>query len=99
MRAGVSTWSSGVLHCLSAEGGAIQALGDQMNVRGAPSWSPDGKWLAAGGSPQDGPGLFKIPIDGGAPVRLTRGAAMNPIWSPDGGLIVYAGPNVSAFAP
>jgi Tol biopolymer transport system component len=87
------------LHVLSAEGGAIQALGDQMNVRGAPSWSPDGKWLAAGGSPQDGPGLFKIPIDGGAPVRLTRGAAMNPIWSPDGGLIVYAGPNVSAFAP
>ena len=32
-------------------------------------------------------------------MRLTRGAAMNPVWSPDGGLIVYAGPNVSAFAP
>jgi Tol biopolymer transport system component len=33
------------------------------------------------------------------PIRLTTGAAVNPVWSPDGKLIVYAGPNVSAFAP
>jgi len=35
--------------------------------------------------------LFKIPVDGGAPVRLVHGKADNPIWSPDGSLIVYAG--------
>jgi Tol biopolymer transport system component len=35
--------------------------------------------------------LFKIPVDGGAPVRLVTGKADNPIWSPDGNLIVYAG--------
>ena len=48
------------LHVLSAEGGAVQALGDQIDVRGAPSWSPDGKWLVAGGSEPDGPGLFSF---------------------------------------
>ena len=33
-----------------------------------------------------------IPVDGGAPVRLVRGEARNPVWSPNGDLIVYAMP-------
>lgn len=52
----------------------------------APSWSPDGQWLAyttwddtAGGH------LWKIPTRGGAPIRLTTTAEyLNPVWSPDG---------------
>jgi Tol biopolymer transport system component len=36
-------------------------------------------------------GHFKIPLDGGSPVRLASGSALNPVWSPDGSLIVYAG--------
>ena len=35
-----------------------------------------------------GPGLFKIPAKGGAPVTLVSGQAYNPVWSPDGQLIV-----------
>jgi hypothetical protein len=39
-----------------------------------------------------GSGLFKIPLEEGpTPVRLVSGEAMNPVWSPDGGLIVYGG--------
>jgi Tol biopolymer transport system component len=34
--------------------------------------------------------LFRIPVDGGATVRLVAGEAVNPVWSPDGKLIVYA---------
>jgi Tol biopolymer transport system component len=30
-------------------------------------------------------------VDGGDPVRLVSGRAWNPVWSPDGRLIVYAG--------
>jgi Tol biopolymer transport system component len=30
-------------------------------------------------------------VDGGAPIRLVTGQAVNPVWSPDGNLIVYAG--------
>ena len=88
------------LHILAAEGGgAVQALAADIDVRGAPSWSPDGKWLVTGGSRTDGSGLFKIPVDGGSPVLLAKGSAINPVWSPDGLLIVYAGANVSAFLP
>ena len=39
-----------------------------------------------------GSGLFKIPVDGSAPVRLVSGQVVNPVWSPDGTLIVYGGP-------
>ncbi len=42
--------------------------------------------------------MFKIPVDGGAPVRLVTGPALNPVWSPDGTLIVYAGPLVTGRA-
>ena len=68
-------------------------------MAGAASWSPDGKWILTGGSDAKGPGLFKIPIDGGAPGRLVTGQALDPIWSPDGQLIVYAGANVGSQAP
>ena len=44
-----------------------------------------------GGSDAQGPALFKIPVDGGVPVRLVEGKWVNPVWSPDGNLIVYAG--------
>src|SRR5262249_33554039 len=54
-------------------------------------WSPDGSWIVTGGSDTRGPGLFKIPVDGSAPIRLLSGQATNPVWSPDGNLIVYAG--------
>ncbi|SPE41615.1 hypothetical protein SBA3_4470002 [Candidatus Sulfopaludibacter sp. SbA3] len=33
------------------------------------------------------------------PVRLTTGEASNPVWSPAGNLIVYAGANVGFFCP
>ncbi len=62
-------------------------------------WSPDGKWIVAGGIDDRGPGLFKIPLDHGAPVRLVAGTALDPVWSPSGDLIVYTGANVSVDAP
>ena len=33
--------------------------------RGTADWSPDGAWIVTGGSDAQGPGLFKIPVDGG----------------------------------
>src|SRR5262249_20831873 len=46
-----------------------------------------------------GLGLFKIPVGGGAPIRLASGASSNPVWSPDGKLIIYTGANVAILAP
>jgi Tol biopolymer transport system component len=70
-----------------------------IDVASAVAWSPDGRWVAAGGSDRQGPGLFKIPVEGGEPVRLAKGLASNPVWSPDGSVIVYTGPVVGISGP
>jgi Tol biopolymer transport system component/DNA-binding winged helix-turn-helix (wHTH) protein len=87
------------LHILSADGAEFQPLTDAIDVRGGPCWSPDGKWIVIGGDDASGPGLFKIPVEGGAYIRLPAQPGLNPVWSPDGKRIVYAGRTMSRFAP
>ena len=86
------------LHVLSTDGAEINLLSDAIDNAGAASWSPDGKWILTGGSDAAGAGLFKIAIDGGVPEKLVTGQALDPVWSPAGDLIVYAGPNVGSQA-
>jgi Tol biopolymer transport system component len=87
------------LHVLSSDGAELQPIAEGIDVQGTSCWSPDDRWIVTGGSDVAGPGLFKVPLDGGSPVRLVGGQALNPVWSPDGSLIVYAGTNVRTFAP
>ena len=84
---------------VAADGAESRTLGESIDVRGTADWSPDGAWVVTGGIDEKGPGLFKIPVDGGAPERLASGQASDPVWSSDGNLILYAGPNVAAQAP
>ena len=87
------------LHVLAADGGDLHTLADSLTVQGGASWSPDGKWIVVGGIEAGHAGLYKVPVEGGPPVRLLEGPALNPVWSPDGDLIAYVGANVSAYAP
>ena len=91
------------LMIMSADGTGARTLAD-IDVLGeadqsTADWSPDGKWIVTAGSSQDGRGLFKIPVDGGNPVRLVSGEAVNPAWSPDDSLIVYSGTIVAGKVP
>jgi len=87
------------LRVLSADGGDLQSLAESIDIDGSVCWSPDGKWIVTGGIDDSGPGLFRIPLDHGAPVRVIAGVARDPVWSPSGDLIVYTGANVSVDAP
>jgi Tol biopolymer transport system component len=92
------------LAIMSADGTSVRSVASGVDIDGAPGaaavdWSPDGAWIVAGGRDQQGPALFKIPVNGGEPVRLVEGNAVNPVWSPDGTLIVYAGPFVEGQVP
>jgi len=79
------------LTLVSADGLERHAIAASIDVRGIASWSPDGNWIAVGGRDDRGPGLFKIPVAGGEPVRLVSGPAIDPVWSPDGKVIAYGG--------
>jgi Tol biopolymer transport system component len=87
------------LTVMSADGTNARTLAASITIQGSggqgsADWSRDGAWIVAAGTDATGPGLFKIPVDGGAPVRLVSGQVVNPVWSPDGSLIVYGGPVV-----
>jgi hypothetical protein len=86
------------LKILTAEGNEVQTLSD-IDARGTADWSPDNREIVTGGIGEQGVGLYKISLSGGAPVRLVEGLAVNPVWSPDGNLIVYFGPNVGGNQP
>jgi serine/threonine protein kinase/Tol biopolymer transport system component len=87
------------MQVMAADGTHLRALSSNVDVRGAASWSPDGKWIVAAGTDNSGQGLFKLPVDGGAPVRIATGPFLDPVWSPRGDLIVYSGPQVFTLAP
>jgi Tol biopolymer transport system component len=89
------------LAIMSSDGTNRKTLAPSIEIEGAAGqgladWSPDGTRVVAGGRDAQGPALFVIPADdaGGAPIRLVEGAGVNPVWSPDGNLIVYAGQSI-----
>jgi Tol biopolymer transport system component len=89
---------------MSADGTNARTLAPSLTILssagdGSADWSPDGAWIVAAGSDVQGPGLFKIPVDGREPVRLTSGQVVNPVWSPNDDLIVYGGPSVGGQVP
>jgi Tol biopolymer transport system component len=83
------------LAIMSADGTNSRTLAASIEIQGvagqgAADWSPDGTRIVAAGRDGEGPGLFTIPVDGSAPVRLVAGDAFSPAWSPTDDLIVYA---------
>ena len=88
------------LSIMSTDGTNRRTLAPSIDIEGAAGqgiadWSPDSTRIVAGGRDAQGQALFVIPVDGGgAPIRLVDGAWVNPIWSPDGQLIVYAGQSI-----
>ncbi len=87
------------LRLISADGTEASEIAPGLDVEGSADWSPDGRWIVTGGNDGKGKGLFKVPAAGGSPVRLTTTIGRNPVWSPDGSLIAYSGPNIFTLEP
>ena len=58
---------------------------------GAPNWSRDGKWIYFYSSHEKGPlQLWKVPFEGGTPVRVTKNGGVYAIESADGRSLYFS---------
>jgi len=99
---GQIAWISGrtglpQLYVMEADGSSVQRLTDTGYVS-APSWSPNGQFIAFGWNRKYGPGapggqdIYVMEISSKKWIQLTHdgGQCDFPSWSPDGRHIVYA---------
>jgi Tol biopolymer transport system component len=89
--AAVRSRARSTLRCRDVEGRREWTLAESLDVRGAPSWSPDGAWLVMAARDGDAARVFTIPVNGGRPIRLVDSVSFDPVWSPDGNFILYSG--------
>jgi Tol biopolymer transport system component/DNA-binding winged helix-turn-helix (wHTH) protein len=87
------------LYVMNVDGSAPRVLVDKVQVRGAPAWSPDGRWIAFAAIRSGRPRLFKISAEGGEPIQLGDGYALDPVWSPSGQFLIYSGADVGTNVP
>ena len=85
------------LSIMSSEGTDVRTLNSTLVPEGMADWSPDGTWIVVGGTHEGAPGLFRLSPDGML-MRIFSGRALNPIWSPDGNLIIFNGPIVTGMS-
>lgn len=64
-----------------------------------PQVSPDSRWLVYHSEESSRDSIWKMPIEGGAAVRLADGPAKQPVISPDGKLLAYFAKDERADSP
>jgi tricorn protease len=85
---------------VSASGGTAVRLTVHPGSEFAAKISPDGKWIAFSGSYDKGPNVYLIPVDGGAPKRLTYGPSTQVVtWTPDGKNVIFRSSFENTFRP
>ena len=81
--------ASGNIFVVSAEGGKPRDLTSHASTNVMPTFSRDGRWIYFQ-STRSGPlSIWKMPAEGGDPVRISRTSGMRGIESTDGPFLYY----------
>ncbi|HMD31275.1 MAG TPA: protein kinase [Candidatus Acidoferrales bacterium] len=88
-----------LLYVMQADGANARIVADSLDLRGAPAWAPDGKSITSAANSHGVPHLFRVPVDGGSPASFVEEYSTDPAWAPDGGFVVYSGPDIGTRFP
>jgi len=75
---------------VSSAGGAPRAVVKDQFENLVPSWSRDGKWLYFGSPRSGNDQVWKVSVDGGKPVQVTRDGGFAALESVDGATLYFA---------
>jgi len=83
-----------LLYAMQADGTNARIVTDALDLQGSPAWSPDGQSITSAANAHGVPHLFRVPVNGGSPSSLVQDYSVDPVWAPDGHLVVYSGPDI-----
>jgi Tol biopolymer transport system component/tRNA A-37 threonylcarbamoyl transferase component Bud32 len=79
------------LMVINLDGSGLRTVTETLELRGAPVWSPDGRWIVTAVNQGESPRLFRISIETGEAARIVDDYALDPVWAPQGDFLVYSG--------
>jgi Tol biopolymer transport system component len=82
------------LYMMQADGANARVVTDSLALEGAPAWAPDGSSMAVAAQDAGTPHIFGVPLNGRPPTVLVHQYSVDPVFAPDGRLILYSGPDV-----
>jgi Tol biopolymer transport system component/DNA-binding winged helix-turn-helix (wHTH) protein len=86
----VASGEASDLYWVNEERGKPKRVPESLSKDGDGTWSHDGKWFYVSSKRSGESQLWKIPLDGGAAMQLTRrGCAGHAVESPDGRFVYY----------
>ncbi len=76
-------------YATAVDGSAEKRLTDDPGEDWFPAISPDGAWIVFSSFRGGSRAVWRMPREGGEPIRLTPAEAPYPIWSRDGGAVYF----------
>jgi Tol biopolymer transport system component len=87
------------LYAANVDGTDARIVTRSLELHGAPAWAPDGESITVAAVTDGVPRLFSVPLDGRSPVPFAGAHSVDPVWSPDGDIVVFSGPDVGTTFP
>jgi Tol biopolymer transport system component len=88
-----------LLYTANIDGTGARVVTRSLELQGAPAWAPDGNSITIAGVTNGMPRLFSVPVDGRSPAPFVNEHAVDPVWSPDGEIVVFSGPDIGTTFP
>ena len=88
-----------LLYVANLDGTDVRVVSSALELQGGPAWTPDGESITVASVVDRVPRLFNVPVDGRSPARLMEEYSVDPVWSPDGKMILYSGPDIGTTFP